>query len=45
MHAHHMVYSELIALRMRRYVTPKANGELKCSKETLDLYKTEDGRS
>ena len=34
----------LLAGRMRRYFEPKANGELKCTPQALDLYKSEKGR-
>ena len=33
-----------LCMRLRRYFTPKSCGTLKCSKESLALYKTEEGR-
>lgn len=32
-------------LRLRRFVTPRADGQIIASKETVELFKTEDGRT
>ena len=34
-----------LLLRIRRYVQPRENGQIIASKETIQLFKTEEGRA